>query len=64
MSYEIDPSKGKLKPLKVHTILFSLMQIGDITVSELEKQILENVVDKAIPQKYLDSDTKFIINPK
>ena len=40
------------------------MQIGDITINEIEKQILENVVTKCIPQKYIDSETKFTINPQ
>jgi len=36
---------------------------GDITINEVEKQVIENIIIKTIPQKYLSSDTKFIINP-
>lgn len=64
LDYETDPKTLRLKPTRVHTVLLRVQHSPDVSINELEKQILENVLTKSIPQKFIDPETKFIINPE
>ena len=49
-------------PKRIHTIIIASQHIPDISHKDLEKYIYDNVISKVIPSKYLDKDTKILIN--
>ena len=51
------------KPIRIHTVVISTQHSPDISQEEIENVLRETVCKQAIPEKYLDSNTKFIINP-
>lgn len=50
-------------PVRVDTIVVSAKHDETVTHEQIEKDIIEEVIKKCIPEKYLDADTKFLINP-
>jgi len=55
--------KGACVPIRVHTVVVSCQHSEKVTLEALRKDIMDKVVHTTIPKKYLDSDTKFHINP-
>lgn len=54
---------GATVPKRVHTIVISTQHSHDIDLSELKKQVLEHVIKVVVPERYLDDETVFHINP-
>jgi len=54
---------GACIPLRVHTVVVSLQHSEQISLDDLREQIMEKVVREVIPEKYLDKNTAFHINP-
>ena len=52
-----------LKPKRIDTIVLSTQHDPDVKHSTIQKDITELLIKKVIPAKYLDSKTKFHINP-
>ena len=50
-------------PKRVHTIVISAQHKDNISQNILEEQIIDDVIKEVIPNKYLDKNTKYIINP-
>ncbi len=50
------------KPVRVEAVVVS-SQHDPIEMETLRKDIIENVIKPIIPEKYLDADTKFYVNP-
>lgn len=50
-------------PVRVDTVVVSAQHDETVTNERIEKDIIEEVIKKCIPEKYLDADTKFLINP-
>ncbi len=50
-------------PERVDTIVVSCQHCEDIGMDELEEEIIDKVISYAIPQEYIDDDTKIYINP-
>lgn len=50
-------------PVRVDTIVVSAQHDETVTHEQIEKDIIEEVIKKCIPEKYLDADTIFLINP-
>lgn len=50
-------------PERVDTIVVSCQHSEDITLEELEEEIIDKVINVAIPSEYIDDDTKIYINP-
>ncbi len=50
-------------PERVDTIVVSCQHSEDVTLEELEEQIIDKVINVAIPSEYIDDDTKIYINP-
>lgn len=50
-------------PVRVDTVVVSTQHAENVDMEELEKDIIEKVIKKAIPEKYLDEDTKIYVNP-
>ena len=50
-------------PIRVDSVAVLVQHEPYITEEELRKNILERVIKEAIPEEYLDKDTKIVINP-
>lgn len=50
------------KPVRVEAVVVS-SQHNPIDIEILRKDIIENVIKPVIPEKYLDAETKFYVNP-
>ncbi len=50
------------KPVRVEAVVVS-SQHDPIDIEKLRKEIIEYVIKPVIPEKYLDADTKFYVNP-
>ena len=51
------------KPVRVDTVVLSSQHDSTVTTEQLRKDLKELVIEKVIPSEYLDSNTKFFINP-
>lgn len=61
IEYKYD--KGACVPLRVHSVVISAQHDETVTLEKLRKELMEKVVNFVIPQKYLDSQTKYHIQP-
>lgn len=50
-------------PERVDTIVVSCQHSENVSIDELEAEIIDKVISYAIPQEYIDDDTKIYINP-
>ena len=50
-------------PARVHTIVVSTQHSDTVTSEKLRKDIIEQVINKVIPKKLLDSETRIFVNP-
>ena len=51
------------KPLRVHTVVLSTQHSDDISLKDLERYVIDNVVKKIVPDRFLDKETRYFINP-
>lgn len=51
------------KPKRVHTVVVSSQHAPDVTHSQIQEGIIEEVVKKVIPAQWIDNQTKYFINP-
>ncbi len=51
------------KPVRVDTIVVSSQHTASVTQEEIAEGIRREVINKAVPEKYLDKNTKYYINP-
>ena len=51
------------KPIRINTVVISTQHSPNISQEEIKNELMEKDCSEAIPEKYLDSETKFIINP-
>ncbi len=49
--------------LRVDTVVVSTQHDPDVTQEKIKADIIENVIKKVIPAKYLDENTKYYVNP-
>ncbi|SPJ10270.1 S-adenosylmethionine synthetase [Plasmodium sp. DRC-Itaito] len=54
---------GHLEPLRVHTVLISTQHAEDIKYEQLKADLMENVIKYVIPEKLLDNETLYYLNP-
>lgn len=52
---------GKIK--RVDTVVVSTMHTEDVSMKTLSDFIIENIIKKTIPSEFLDSKTRYFINP-
>ena len=50
-------------PERVDTVVVSTQHAEDVDMADLENDIIEKVIKKAIPTHYFDDDTKVYVNP-
>ena len=51
------------KPKRIEAIVLSSQHDSSVTTEQLRKDLKEKVIDKVMPKKYLDDNTKYFINP-
>lgn len=51
------------KPVRIDTIVVSTQHSPDVTLEQIEKDIIKYVIKAVVPSKLLDEDTKYFINP-
>ena len=51
------------EPKRIETIIISNQHDENISLEKVKKDIIENVINEVIPEKYLDENTKYYINP-
>jgi S-adenosylmethionine synthetase len=54
---------GACIPVRVHTIVVSVQHSEKVSLEALRQDIMDKVVYSTIPEKYLDAETVFHINP-
>ncbi|WP_395389457.1 methionine adenosyltransferase [Fructilactobacillus frigidiflavus] len=50
-------------PFRVDTVVLSTQHDPDVTQAQIKKDVIEKVIKTTIPAKYLDENTKYLINP-
>jgi S-adenosylmethionine synthetase len=55
--------EGACVPRRVHTVVMSTQHSPEVTLDQLRRELLENVVKPVIPKELLDEDTVFHLNP-
>ena len=51
------------KPLRVDAIVISTQHAPEITLEQIQRDVIEQVVKSEVPQELLDENTKYFINP-
>lgn len=51
------------KPKRVDTVVISTQTDAEVSNDEIRRAMIDLVIKEVIPAKYLDSETKFLINP-
>ncbi|MFC6334916.1 methionine adenosyltransferase [Paenibacillus septentrionalis] len=51
------------KPVRVDTIVVSTQHAEDITLEQIQADVMEHVIKPVVPQEWLDEQTKYFINP-
>jgi len=54
---------GACIPTRVHTVVVSTQHSEKVSLEVLRKEVEDKVIKTTIPEKYLDENTKFHINP-
>ena len=62
VTIEYEHDGGAVIPKRVDTVVVSAQHSEAITTEELRKEILEKIVKKVIPAKYLDEKTVYHVN--
>jgi len=63
VTVEYEHDNGAVVPRRVDAVVVSAQHSEEITTAELRKEILEKIVKKSIPAKYLDEKTIYHIQP-
>lgn len=63
VTVEYKEDNGITIPVRVHTVLISTQHKDGITQEKIREDLIEHVIKTVIPEKYLDSETKYILNP-
>ncbi|MCR8968043.1 methionine adenosyltransferase [Streptococcus zalophi] len=51
------------RPVRVDTVVISTQHNPEVSQEQIRQDMIEQVIKSVIPNKYLDQDTKFFINP-
>jgi len=54
---------GRTVPQRVHTVLISTQHDEGVTQEQIAEDLKREVISKVIPEKYIDSETKYVLNP-
>ncbi|MFA5803596.1 MAG: methionine adenosyltransferase [Melioribacteraceae bacterium] len=53
----------KNKPLRVDAVVISTQHDGDVSQKKIKDDVIKHIIKKVIPAKYIDSRTKYFVNP-
>lgn len=53
----------KNRPKRVDTVVISTQTDADVSNEEIKRTMIDDVIKKVIPSKFLDENTKYLINP-
>jgi S-adenosylmethionine synthetase len=51
------------RPLRVDAVVISTQHDADVSQKKIKEDVIEHVIKKVIPEKYLDKKTKYYVNP-
>ncbi|AZR72970.1 methionine adenosyltransferase [Anoxybacter fermentans] len=51
------------KPIRVDTIVVSAQHNPEVTLEQIEKDLIEHVIKPIVPENLLDNKTRYLINP-
>jgi S-adenosylmethionine synthetase len=51
------------KPIRVDAVVVSTQHDPDVSQKKIKEDVIENVIKKIIPEKYIDKKTKYFVNP-
>lgn len=64
VEYEITKGvRQALTPKRVKVVLISVQHSRDVTLAQIQSDLMEYVIKPVIPAKYLDAETKYHLNP-
>jgi len=63
VTVEYKKEGGAVIPQRVHTVVISTQHAESVSNDEIRKGLLEQIIKKVIPEKYLDEHTVFHLNP-
>ncbi|KAK1764576.1 S-adenosylmethionine synthase [Phialemonium atrogriseum] len=63
VTVEYKHDNGAVVPLRVHTVVVSAQHGEEVTTEQLRKVIKEKIILKVIPEKYIDENTIYHIQP-
>ncbi|KAL2826556.1 S-adenosylmethionine synthetase [Aspergillus pseudoustus] len=63
VTVEYVEDQGRMVPTRVHNVVITAQHTPDVSIERLRQEILDNVVRKSIPAKYLDDRTEYHIQP-
>jgi S-adenosylmethionine synthetase len=65
VEYETCPerSRGNGKPKRIHTVVVAAQHAPSISYRDVRKQVIEHIVLPVVPERLIDKDTIFHVNP-
>jgi len=63
VTVEYKKEGGAVIPQRVHTVVISTQHAESVSNEEIRKGLMEQIIKKVIPEKYLDEKTVFHLNP-
>lgn len=51
------------RPVSISNVVISNQHSDDVTLEQIRKDIIEQVIQPVIPGEFLDSDTEYLVNP-
>jgi len=63
VTIEYKNDNGAMVPLRVHTVLISTQHKEGVTNEKIAEDLMNEVIKKVIPEKYLDDKTIYHLNP-
>jgi S-adenosylmethionine synthetase len=63
VTVEYQIKDGSCIPIRVHTVVISVQHTPDVTIEKIRQDLMEHVVKKVVPAKYLDENTIYHLNP-
>jgi len=61
--YKMEGPGRRCVPVRVHTVVISAQHNPDVTNEQIRSDLLEKIIKKVIPERYLDDKTIFHLNP-
>src|SRR5690606_5584740 len=51
------------KPIRVDAVVISTQHDANVKQKTIREDVIENVIKKVIPERYIDKKTKYFVNP-